>query len=71
MSIHSRRRLELSRRIAHLERQDRTLDVETLGEQHLGLAIEREMLAVFGDQLRALEPGALLDDQYFVLGLRR
>jgi hypothetical protein len=42
-----------------------------VGEQHLALAIEREMLAMFGDQLRALEPGVLLGDQYFVLGLRR
>jgi hypothetical protein len=34
-------RLELGCRIAHPERQDRALDVEALGEEHLGLPIER------------------------------
>ena len=43
-------RLELGGRIAHPERQDRALDVEALGEQHLGLPIERQMPGVFGDQ---------------------
>ena len=43
-------RLEFVRRIAHPERQDRSLDVEALRGQHLGLPIERQMPGVFGDQ---------------------
>ena len=39
-------RLELGRRIAHPERQDRALDAEALNEQHLGLPIERQMPCV-------------------------
>ena len=43
-------RSEFGGRVAHPERQDRPFDVETLGEQHLGLAIERQMPSVFGNQ---------------------
>jgi hypothetical protein len=43
-------RLELRGRIAHPERQDGALDVDTLREQHLGLPIEREVPGIFGDQ---------------------
>ena len=45
-------RLELRRRIADPKRQDRSLDVETLGSQHLSLTIERQVPSVFGDQHR-------------------
>ena len=43
-------RHQLGGRIADPERQDRALDVEALGEQHLSLTIERQMPGVFGDQ---------------------
>jgi hypothetical protein len=43
-------RLELGGRIAHPERQDGALDVDTLHEQHLGLPIERQVPGIFGDQ---------------------
>jgi hypothetical protein len=42
--------LELGARIAGPERQHRPLDVEALGGQHLGLAVERQMPGVFGNQ---------------------
>src|SRR6516164_10871738 len=43
-------RHELGGRIAYPERQDCTLNVEALGEQHLGLPVERQMPRIFGDQ---------------------
>ena len=42
--------MEFRGRIAHPERQDGALDVDTLREQHLGLPIEREVPGIFGDQ---------------------
>ena len=36
--------------VADPERQDRALDVDALGGQHLGLSVERQMPGVFGDQ---------------------
>ena len=43
-------RLEFGRRIAHPEGQHRTLDVDPLRQQHLGLPMERQVPGVFGDQ---------------------
>ena len=43
-------RLQLGGGVAHPERQDRTLDVEALGDEHLGLPIERQVPGIFGDQ---------------------
>jgi hypothetical protein len=45
-------RREFGRGVSHPERQDRSLDVEALRGQHLGLPVERQMPGVFGDQHR-------------------
>ena len=46
------KRSDLRGRIADPKREDRSLDVDALGGQHLGLPIERQMPGVFGDQHR-------------------
>ena len=45
-------RLELRGRIAHPECQRRAFDRDALAQQHLGLAIERQMPSIFGNQDR-------------------
>ena len=45
-------RLELRGRIAHPECQRRALDRDALAQQNLGLAIERQMPSIFGNQDR-------------------
>jgi len=45
-------RLELSGGIPDPKRQDRSLDVDALAHQHLGLPVERQMPRILGDQYR-------------------